>query len=137
MRLKILVCFRASEPWAPRRCEKHSICNNKPSGWKKFISDCCSGVRRASTAVTKRYVAKNFVTEVEEARGSTDDAAWNTKTKLVEAKLEMVRADGLFHFDAAVPRVRGLNTRDRLQRDEIDRSLQGGAGPRQSGSRCD
>jgi hypothetical protein len=44
----------------------------------------------------KRYVANNFVTEVAEARGSTARTACNTKTKLVEAKLEMVRADGLF-----------------------------------------
>ena len=84
----------------------------------------------------KRYVANNFVTEVEEARGSTAGAACNTKAKLVEAKLEMVRAAGLFHCGAAVSGIRRINTRDRLQCDEIDRRLQGGIGPRQGGSRC-
>ena len=84
-----------------------------------------------------RRVANNFVTEVEEACGSTVDAACNTKTKLVEAKLEMVRAAGLFHCGPAVSGVLWINTGDRLQRDEIDRRLQGGIGPRQGGSRCD
>ena len=46
----------------------------------------------------------------------------------MEAKLEMVRAAGLFHCGAAVSRVHWINTRDRLQRDEIDRCLQGGIG---------
>ena len=45
-----------------------------------------------------RYIAKRLVAEVEEARGSTADTASNAKTKLVEAKLEMVRASGLFHW---------------------------------------
>jgi hypothetical protein len=43
-----------------------------------------------------RCIANKFVTEVEEARGPTADAACNAKNKLVEAKLEMVRAAGLF-----------------------------------------
>jgi len=84
----------------------------------------------------QRYVANNFIAEVEEARGSTTNAACDSKTKLVEAKLEMVRASGLFHCGAAVSGVRWINTRDRLQRDEIDRCLQGSIGPRQSGSDC-
>ena len=62
----------------------------------------------------QRYVANNFITEVEEARGSTTNAACDTKAKLVEAKLEMVRAAGLFHCGAAVSGVRWINTRDRL-----------------------
>jgi len=41
-------------------------------------------------------IANDFVTEVEEACESTARTACNTKTKLVEAKLEMVRAGGLF-----------------------------------------
>ena len=82
-----------------------------------------------------RCVTNNFVTEVEEAWEPTVDAACNTRTKLVEAKLEMVRAAGLFHCGSAVSRVRWINSRDRLQRDEIDRRLQGGISPRQSGSR--
>jgi hypothetical protein len=56
----------------------------------------------------RRYVANNFVTEVEKAHGSTANAACNTKIKLVEAKLEMVRAAGLFHSGAAVSRVRWI-----------------------------
>ena len=43
----------------------------------------------------------------------------------MEAKLEMVRAAGLFHYGAAVSRVRWIGTCDRLQRDEIDGRLQG------------
>jgi hypothetical protein len=43
-----------------------------------------------------RGVANDFVTEVEEACESTARAVCNTKTKLVEAKLEMVRTGGLF-----------------------------------------
>jgi Cytochrome oxidase complex assembly protein 1 len=68
------------------------------------------------------------VTEVEEGCGSAADAACNTKTKLVEAKLEMVRAAELFHCGASVSSVHWINTRDCLQRDEIDRRLQGGIG---------
>jgi hypothetical protein len=78
------------------------------------------GTIKVGAVLVERCVANNFVTEVEEARGSTARAACNTKTKLVEAKLEMVRADGLFHCDAAVSGVRWINTPDRLQRDEID-----------------
>jgi hypothetical protein len=61
-----------------------------------------------------RCIANNFVTEVEEGRGSTADAGCNTEAKLVEAKLEMVRAGGLFHGGAAVSGVRWINPRDRL-----------------------
>lgn len=61
-----------------------------------------------------RCIARNVAAEVEEARGSTADAACNAKTKLVEPKLEMVGAAGLFHCGSAVSRVRWINTRDRL-----------------------
>jgi hypothetical protein len=61
-----------------------------------------------------RCIANNFVSEVKEARGSTADAGCNTKAKLVEAKLEMVRTGGVFHGGAAVSGVRWINTRDRL-----------------------
>src|SRR5262245_1927144 len=84
-----------------------------------------------------RRVANNLVAEVEEARGSIADAACSAKTQLVEAKLEMVRAVRLFERSVAVSGVRWIDSRDRLQRDEIDRCLQGGIGPRQGGSRCD
>jgi hypothetical protein len=62
----------------------------------------------------ERYIANNFITEVEEARGSTINAACDTKAKLVEAKLEMVRAAGLFHCGTAVSGVRWINSRDRV-----------------------
>ena len=67
-----------------------------------------------------RSIAKRFVAEVEEARGPIADATCNTKTKLVETKLEMVRTAGLFDNGAAFSGIRWINTRDRLQRDEID-----------------
>src|SRR5262252_2732746 len=72
----------------------------------------------------KRCVANNFITEVEEACGSTARTACHTKAKLVEAKLEMVRAVGLFQPGPDVSSVRWINTRDRLQRHEIDGRLQ-------------
>ena len=78
-----------------------------------------------------RCIANNFVTEVEEARGPSADEPCNAKNKLVEAKLEMVRAAWLFHCRPAISRVRWINTRDRLHHDEIDRRLQAGSGPRQ------
>jgi hypothetical protein len=84
-----------------------------------------------------RCIATNVAAEVEEARGSTTATACNAKTELVEAKLEVVRPAGLFHCGSAVSRVCWINTRDRLQRDEIHRCLPGGIGPRQGGSRCD
>ena len=67
-----------------------------------------------------KSVANQFTTDVEEARGSTADAACTPKTKLVEAKLEMVRAIRLFDCGAALSGVRWINTRDRLHRDEIN-----------------
>jgi hypothetical protein len=70
-----------------------------------------------------RCIANNFITEVEEVRGPTAGATCNTTAKLVEAKLEMVRAAGLFQRGAAISRVHWVNTRDRFQRDEIDRRL--------------
>lgn len=71
----------------------------------------------------KRYFANNFVAEVEEVRGPTADAGCDIKTKLVDAKLEMVCAAWLFHCGAAVCCVRWINNRDLLQRDEIDGCL--------------
>ena len=94
---------------------------------------CCDG--DSGPERLNRCIANNFIVEVEEADGPTAHAACNPKTKLVEAKLEMVRATWLFHDGAAVSRVRWIDTRDRLQRDEIDRRLQGGISPRQTGSR--
>src|SRR5215510_2968712 len=67
----------------------------------------CSGHGKTvepGEALIERCGANNFVTDVEEARGSTADAACTPKTKLVEDKPEMVCAAGLFHCDAAVSR---------------------------------
>ena len=76
-------------------------------------------------------VANGFITEVEEAHGSTARAACNIKAKLVEAELEMVHAAGLFQCGAAVSVVRWISTRDRFQRDEIDGCLQRSISPRE------
>lgn len=81
-----------------------------------------SGERSRSRSLEdlKRYVANNFATEVQEPRGPIGDAASNSQTKLVEAKLEMVRAAGLFQYRADVPPVCRIDTRDRFQHAEID-----------------
>ena len=84
-----------------------------------------------------RCIANNFVAEVDKAHGPTADAACNPKTKLVEAKLEMVRATGLFDYGVTVSRLYWINSPDRLQRDEIDGRLQAGIGAREGRSRCD
>ena len=49
-----------------------------------------------------KSVANQFTTEGEETRGPIADAACNSQAKLVEPKLEMVRAVGLFHCGAFV-----------------------------------
>src|SRR5215471_10241183 len=85
----------------------------------------------------KRGVANSFVTEVVKVCGSAADAVCNTKTKLVEAKLKMVCAAGLFHYGAAGRPFRCLDIRGRLQRDEIYRCLQGRVGPGAARRRCD
>ena len=95
------------------------------------------GIVKLGTVLVERCVANNFVIEVEKAGGSTARAACSSKIKLVEGKLEMVRAAGLFYCGAAISGVRWINSRDRLQRDEIHGRLQGGIGPRQGGSHCD
>jgi hypothetical protein len=82
-------------------------------------------------------VAEGVRFRVEQLRGSHPANSSNIQAKLVEAKLEMVRAAGLFDRSAAVSRVRWINTRDRLQCDEIDRRLQGGIEPSEGGSSCD
>jgi hypothetical protein len=82
----------------------------------------------------KDSVANGVGFRVEQRRGSHPANSSYRKTELVAAKLEMVRAAGLFHCSAAVSRIRWINTRDRLQRDEIDRRLQGGIEPSEGGS---
>ena len=69
---------------------------------------------------SKRCVANSFFAEVEEVCGSADDTACGAKTDLVEAKLEMVRATGLFHCVAGIRHFCCLDTCNRVQRDEIN-----------------
>jgi len=47
-----------------------------------------------------KSVAKQFITKVEVIRGPVRDAALQFTNQLVEPKLEMVRAGGLFHGSA-------------------------------------
>ena len=77
----------------------------------------------------KRSVAKNFAFEVEKLCGAESTANFvNGKTKLVETKLEMVRAARLLHHRGVVRRFCWLSRLDRVQRSEIDRRLQRGFG---------
>ena len=68
----------------------------------------------SSLECLNRCIANNFITEVEEVRGPTAGATCNTTAKLVEAKLEMVRATGLFHWGVTGSRVYWINTPDGL-----------------------
>lgn len=61
-----------------------------------------------------RCIANKFMAEVDKADGPTADAACNPKTNLVEAKLEMVRATGVFHCGVTFSRLYWINTPDRL-----------------------
>jgi hypothetical protein len=64
-------------------------------------------------------IAKMFGPEVERRRGTKSGSSFNSKTQLVAAKLEMVRADWLFKPVDIVRRLCLLNRVDRIQRDEI------------------
>jgi len=69
----------------------------------------------------KRSVAKNFAFEVEKLRGAESAANFlNGKTKLVEAKLEMVRSPWLLQHSGIIRRFRWLGDVDRVHRSEID-----------------
>src|SRR5215471_15892514 len=81
-------------------------------------------------------VAKILAFRVEHQRGSTCTSSIAGKNKLVDTKLEMVRAAGLFYCSTAVPRIRWINSGDRLQRYEIHRCLQRSVGSSKGGSRC-
>jgi hypothetical protein len=102
-----------------------------------YLACCFTTIETVKPGTLEQCVANNFITEVEKAGEPIADAACNLKTKLVEAKLEMVRAAGLFECGVLVSRVRWINSRDRLRCDKIERRLQGGIGPRQGGSGCD
>src|SRR5215467_6799074 len=84
----------------------------------------------------ERWIAKTVAFRVEHARGSTCASSVASESKPVVTKLEMVRATGLFHCSGAVPRVRWINSGNRLQRDEIHRCLQGSVGASKGGPRC-
>src|SRR5947208_13750826 len=78
------------------------------------LSWCLTTMHIVTLERLNRCIANKFITEVEEARGPTADAVCNPKTKLVEAKLEMVSASGLFQHCAAISVVHRINIRDRL-----------------------
>jgi hypothetical protein len=64
-------------------------------------------------------IASSFAIRVERLRGTKSGSSFNSKTQLVAAKLEMVRADWLFKPFDIVRRLCLLNRVDRVQRDEI------------------
>ena len=69
----------------------------------------------------KRSVAKSFAFEVEKLYGAESGANFlNSKTKLVETELEMVRATWLLQHSGIIRRFRWLGDVDRVQRSEID-----------------
>jgi hypothetical protein len=68
----------------------------------------------------KRFVAKDFSSDVESLDGADTASSSIAKTKLVEAELEMVRPAWLFQHSAVVRRFCCLGRRDRIQRGEID-----------------
>jgi hypothetical protein len=73
----------------------------------------------------ERSVAKSFEFEVEKLRGADTAANFlNGKAKLVETKLEMVRAAWLLLHRGGIRRFCWLSCLDRIQRSEIDRCLQ-------------
>ena len=80
--------------WHKHRCNIAALMTASCSGHGKTVE--------LGAVLLERCVANNFVTDVEEARGSTADATCIPKTKLVEAKLEMVCAGRVFHSGTAV-----------------------------------
>jgi hypothetical protein len=80
-----------------------------------------SNVTRQAQISAKRLVAKDLAFNVESLRGSdTGTGCSIAKTKLVEAKLEMVRAARLLQHGATLRRVCCLSRFDHIQRGEID-----------------
>src|SRR5207244_11793888 len=70
-------------------------------------------------------IAKSFAAEVERLRGAKSAAnSPSAKTKLVEAKLDVVRAGWLLQHVGIVGRLCCFDRVDRVQRDEIHRRLQ-------------
>jgi hypothetical protein len=84
----------------------------------------CGNVTRQAQIAAKRLVANGFAVDVQRFRGpDTATSSSDAKTQLVEAKLEMVRANWLPQHSAAVRRFYCLSRLDRIQRGEIDRRL--------------
>ena len=91
-----------------------------------------SNVTRQAQISAKRLVAKDLAFNVESLRGSdTGTGSSIAKTKLVDAKLEMVRSGWLFQYCAVIRRFCLLSGLDRIQRNKIDQCLQRCAGPGQ------
>src|SRR5437867_9675958 len=89
-------------------------------------------VTRQAQISAKRLVAKDLAFNVESLRGSdTGTGSSIAKTKLVDAKLEMVRSGWLFQYCAVIRRFCLLSGLDRIQRNKIDQCLQRCAGPGQ------
>ena len=87
-------------------------------------------VTRQAQISAKRLVAKDLAFNVESLRGSdTGTGSSIAKTKLVDAKLEMVRSGWLFQYCAVIRRFCWLSGLDRIQRNKIDQCLQRCAGP--------
>ena len=86
----------------------------------------------------KSSIAKSFAFEVEKLYGAESAATFlNAKTKLVEAKLEMVRAAWLLQHRGVVRSFCCFSALDRIQRSEIDGRLQRRLGPSQGASHSD
>jgi hypothetical protein len=64
-------------------------------------------------------IAQSFAAEVERLHGAESLGSSNATTKLVEAKLELVRASWLLRHIDIVRLVCCLGRTDRVQRDEI------------------
>jgi len=64
-------------------------------------------------------IAKSFGAEVERRRGANSGGSCNAKTQLVDAKLEMVRANWLPQLVGIVCRFCCIDRADRVRRDEI------------------
>jgi len=93
--------------------------------WRQF----CLALTRAVKPGTKRkiqgMIAKSFAADVEKLHGAKSAAnSPSAKTKLVEAKLDVVRAGWLLQHVGIVGRLCCFDRVDRVQRDEIHRRLQ-------------
>jgi hypothetical protein len=88
-----------------------------------FMAPILHGIRPVKLGTKRKLqgmIAKSFATEVESLRGAKSAASSSSaKTKLVEAKLELVRAGWLLEHVGIVRRFCFLDRVDCIQRDEI------------------